>query len=66
MRARGYEASTIEEAKEQSKRWFLAQEIASRIREPSSGERLGAELGFGKLKALTNTRAKRRLLLIGS
>ncbi|HEY3487865.1 MAG TPA: DUF6714 family protein [Gammaproteobacteria bacterium] len=52
MRARGYEAATIEKATEQSKRWHLAQEIAAHIREAFSGVTLGRGVGLHQAQGM--------------
>ena len=52
MRARGYEASTIEKAEEKSKRWHLAQEVAERIRSAFSGVTLGSGVGLRQAQGI--------------
>jgi hypothetical protein len=52
MRARGYEASTIRKAEEQSKRWHLAQEVAERIRNAFSGVTLGQGVGLRQAQGI--------------
>lgn len=52
MRARGYEASTIAKAEEQSKRWHLAQKVASLIRVAFSGVTLGKGVGLRQAQGI--------------
>jgi hypothetical protein len=52
MRARGYDASTIEKAEEQSKRWHLAQAVAVRIREAFAQVRLGQGVGLRQAQGI--------------
>jgi hypothetical protein len=52
MRTRGYEASTIEKALEQSKRWHLAQEVADRIRHAFAKVALGSGIGLRQAQGI--------------
>jgi hypothetical protein len=52
MQARGYEASTIEKAKEQSQRWHIAQAVANQIREAFSGVQLGGGVGLRQAQGI--------------
>lgn len=52
MRARGYEASTIERAEERLERWHLAQAVAAQIREAFSQVPLGQGVGLRQAQGI--------------
>ncbi|MFG6446816.1 DUF6714 family protein [Roseateles sp. BYS180W] len=52
MRARGYEASTIEKAEQESKRWHLAQAIEAQIREAFFAVQLGQGVGLRQAQGI--------------
>jgi len=52
MRARGYEASTLAKAEEQSKRWHRAQSVAAQIREAFSHVQLGQGVGLRQAQGI--------------
>lgn len=52
MRARGYDTTTIAKAEEESKRWHLAQAVASHIGEAFSGVTLGEGVGLRQAQGI--------------